>query len=275
MQANVLEPVETLVVTFFEHPVLAARVRDGTIYLAISDMCATAELNYRAQLRRLRADQDLKDGVQQVRLPTPGGFQAQYCQILEYVPTWISTIDRARASDVVKERLRYLRRHIIREVYDSIMRAAGLPEGQSRTIEDLRDLEKFDNAIQGIAERQHALEESQENARQAWKDHEQRLRALEERLARIGPISNAQRGHIYQLVHIWAQALTDRDQIPFSRAISTCWGVLKKRYDLAKYEHLPAAEYDDCIGFIKQSYATLTGANLTGEQLRFIEFDDQ
>jgi hypothetical protein len=275
MQENVLEPIETLVVTFFEHPVLAARVKDGTIYMAISDLCEAVELNYRAQLRRLRADQDLKDGVQQLRLPTPGGFQAQYCLLLEYVPTWISTVDRARASDLVKERLRYLRRHIIREVYDSITQAAGLPAGQSRNIEDLRDLEKFDNAIQGVAERQQALEESQEKARQAWKEHERRIRELEERLAQIGPISNAQRGQIYQLVHIWAQALVDRDQIPFSRAISTCWGVLKKRYDLSKYEHLPAAEYDDCVDFIKRSYAKLTGAQLTGEQLRFIEFDDQ
>jgi hypothetical protein len=56
MQENVLEPIETLVVTLFEHPVLAARVKDGTIYMAISDLCEAAELNYRAQLRCLRAD---------------------------------------------------------------------------------------------------------------------------------------------------------------------------------------------------------------------------
>lgn len=197
MQENIHDPVETLVITFFEHSVLAARVQDGTIYMAISDLCEAVDLNYRAQLRRLRADQDIKDGVQQVRLPTPGGFQAQYCLLLEYVPTWISTVDRARASDTVKERLRYLPRHIIREVYDSITQVAGLPAGQSRNIEDLRDLEKFDNAIQGIAGHQHALEESQEKARQAWKDHERRIRELEERLGQIGPISNAQRGQIY------------------------------------------------------------------------------
>jgi hypothetical protein len=51
-------------------------------------------------------------------------------------------------------------------------------------------------------------------------------------------------------------------------------GVLKKRYDLSKYEHLPAAEYAGCVDFIKQSYAKLTGDELTGEQLRFLEFDE-
>lgn len=275
MPSNVLEPAETLVVTFFDHPVLAARVQDGAIYMAISDLCEAVGLNYRAQLRRLRADQDLKDGVEQVHLPTPGGFQAQYCLLLEYVPIWISTVDRARASDVVQQRLRYLRRHIVRVVYDSITQAAGLPTGQSRNIEDLRDLEKLDNAIQGIVESQRALEESQEKARQSWKDHERRIRELEEQLSQIGPISNTQRGHIYQLVHLWAQALADREQLPFNRAIATCWVALKKHYDLSKYEHLPAAQYDECVNFIKQAYTKLSGEQLTGEQLRFLEFDEQ
>lgn len=54
MPENVLEPIETLVVTFFEHTVLAARIKDGSISMAISDLCEAVGLNYRAQLRRLR-----------------------------------------------------------------------------------------------------------------------------------------------------------------------------------------------------------------------------
>jgi len=34
-----------LVLTFFEHLVPAARDKDGTIYMAISDLCEAAELN--------------------------------------------------------------------------------------------------------------------------------------------------------------------------------------------------------------------------------------
>ena len=33
------EPVETSVVTFFEHPCLTARTADGTIVLSIRDLC--------------------------------------------------------------------------------------------------------------------------------------------------------------------------------------------------------------------------------------------
>jgi len=51
--------------------------------------------------------------------------------------------------------------------------------------------------------------------------------------------------------------------------------VLKKRYDIAKYEHLPAAEYTSCVDFIKRAYKMLTGEELSGEQLRFQDFDEQ
>jgi hypothetical protein len=135
---------------------------------------------------------------------TPGGPQEQEFLILEFVSAWISTVNRSRATPIVQERLRYLRLFSIRQVYDAIARAGGLPEGPSRNIEDLRDLQRFDGAIQGIAERQQALEQSQDKARQAWKDHEDRIQRLEAQLAQTGTITRAQRGHIYQLVQIWA-----------------------------------------------------------------------
>ncbi|MGA9223594.1 MAG: hypothetical protein WBZ57_20580, partial [Pseudomonas graminis] len=54
----VSEPIETLVVTFFEHPCLTARLSDGTIVVSIRDLCDAVGLNLSSQLRRLRADED-------------------------------------------------------------------------------------------------------------------------------------------------------------------------------------------------------------------------
>lgn len=132
------EPVETLAVTFFDHPVLAAPMLDSTIVLSIRDLCTATGLNLSSQLRRLRADTDLRDGLQRLRVPTAGGPQEQDFLILEFVPAWISSVSRARASLVVQERLRYLRLFSIRQVYDAIARAAGLPEGKSSFISACR-----------------------------------------------------------------------------------------------------------------------------------------
>lgn len=265
------EPVETLVITFFESPVLAARLHDGTIYLAIRDLCTAVGLNLASQLRRLRADQDLRDGIQRIKVMTPGGAQEQNFLLLEFVPAWISNIDRARAAPVVQERLRYLRLFAIREVYNAIARAAGLPEGHSRSIEDLRAIQQYDEAIQGIAARQQALEESQAKARQAWRDHEQRIRQLEEHLATTQPLSNEQRGHIYQLVQIWAQALVEREHLSSAAAFAGCWAAIKTRYNVAKYEHILAHQYEDCLSFIRQAYEQQIGKPLTSEQLRLLD----
>jgi len=269
------EPFETLVVTFFETPVLAVRIADGTILLSVRDVCTATGVNHASQLRRLRADPDLRDGLHRLRVMTGGGSQQQVFLILEFVPAWISTIDRARAAPVVQERLRYLRLFAIREVYQAITRTAGLPEGPSRTIEDLDDLQRFDEAMRGIAERQRALEDSQEKARQAWRDHEERLRRLEDQRTQEQVLSHAQRGHIYQLVRLWAQARVDQEQISAAEAFASCWAAVKTRYQVAKYEHIPAQHYEDCVRFIRTTYERQLGAPLTGEQLRFLGVDDE
>lgn len=255
--------VETIAVTFFEQPVLAARIDDGTIVLSIRDLCSATGLNLSSQLRRLRADDDLRDGLHRLRVATAGGMQEQDFLILEFVPAWISSVNRRRASIAVQERLRYLRLFSIRQVYDAIAQAAGLPQGPSSNIEDLDDLQHYDSALQGIAERQAALEESQDRARQAWRDHEQRLRALEEQMTTTAVLSAEQRGTIYHHVQQWAQARIDHEHQTPSAAFAGCWAAIKTRYRVAKYEHIPAAKFDDCITYIDRAYQKLTGAPIS------------
>ncbi|HEY0737301.1 MAG TPA: phage antirepressor N-terminal domain-containing protein [Herpetosiphonaceae bacterium] len=253
------EPIETLAVTFFEQPVLAARLNDGTIVLSIRDLCTATGLNLSSQLRRLRADEDLRDGMHRLRVSTAGGPQEQDFLILEFVPAWISSVNRARATTVVRERLRYLRLFSIRQVYDAIAQSAGLPSGPSSNIEDLADLQQYDEAITGIAQRQRALEESQDKARQVWRDHEQRLRRLEEQLGTTATVSPSQRGHIYQCVQLWAQARVEHENLSAASAFAGCWAALKTRYQVAKYEHIPASQYRDCIAYMSRAYQKLTG----------------
>lgn len=226
------EPIETLVVTFFEHPVLAARVVDGTILLSVRDLCDAVGLASSSQIRRLDQHQDLSTVVRRLRVPTAGGMQEQVFLALEYVPAWIVSVNRARASALVQERLRYLWEFAVRQVYDAIAQTGGLPTGSSRNIEDLHDLARLDDAITGLAAQQQALEESQDKARQAWRDHENRIRALEMTLAERARLSNAQRGHIYQLVQMWAQARAARDHITTAAAMSACWGAIKAKFDV-------------------------------------------
>lgn len=268
------QPIETLAITFFEQPVLAARVADGTIWLSVRDLCDAVGLASASQIRRLDRHQDLHTVVRRLRVPTAGGMQEQVFLRLEYVPAWIVSVNRARASAVVQQRLHFLWEFGVRHVYDAIAQAGGLPTGSSRNIEDLRDLTRLDDTITGLAAQQQALEESQDKARQAWRGHEQRIRALETALAERAQLSNAQRGHIYQLVEMWAQARVARERVTMAAAKAACWGAIKAKYDVAKYEHILSRDYDACVAYIRQSYERLTGESLPGEQLDFLDRDE-
>lgn len=263
-----LDPIETLAVTFFDLPVLAARAPDGRIYLAIRDLCTSVGLSRESQMRRLRADPDLSLGLQTFRIQTAGGAQPQEFLLLEHVPLWISGITRRKATPEIQERLRFLKLFIIGHVHDAIAEAAGLPAGSSRNIEDLRDLQRYDEAIQGVASRTQSLEESQGKARMAWREHEERIRRLEEQIRTMLRLSPTQRGTIYEQVHAWARARADHEEIPFGMAIARCWATLKARFTVAKYEDIPAAQYDECLRFIRQCYTEETGEELGGDQMQ-------
>ena len=267
------DPQETLVVTFFEHPCLTARLRDGTIVVSIRDLCDAIGLNLSSQLRRLRADEDFRDGMHRLRVPTASGLQEQDFLLLEYVPIWVSSVNRVRATPVVQQRLRYLRRYVIQQVNDAIAQAAGLPSGPSRNIEDLRDLQRYDEAMSGLAARTKAMEESQDKARQVWRDLEARVRRLEAECDQLAMISPAQRGHIYQLVQQWADARVTHQHLTPGAARAGCWAAIKARYQIAKYEHLPATRYAECVTFIRQSYEQIAGEPLVGEQLDMFDTD--
>lgn len=268
-----LDPIETLVVTFFDLPVLAARAPDGRVFLAIRDLCASVGLNRESQMRRLRADPDLSVGLQTFRIQTAGGAQPQEFLLLEHVPLWISGVTRRKAAPDIQERLRFLKLFIIGHVHDAIATVAGLPAGSSRNIEDLRDLQRYDEAIQGIAARTAALEESQSKARTAWREHEARIQRLEELTRSMLRLSPTQRGMIYEQVHAWARARAAREDIPFGLAIARCWGAVKGRFTVAKYEDIPAVQYEECLRFIRQSYAEETGEELGGDQLHLPGLD--
>ena len=258
---SVEQPIEQLAVTFFETPCLAVRSQDGTIYMAIRDVCDAIGLRLSGQLRRLRAHPDLKVGLTRFRVMTAGGLQIMDCLILEFVPAWIATVSRANATPIVQERLRYFTLFSIREVYAAVAREAGLPTGPSRQIEDLGDLTAFDDSIQRLAERQQAIEDSQEKARQAWRNLDARVRRLEEAAAE-GKLSVRQRGTIYHLVQAWAQERATREHLSIGVALRACWLTLRTRYRVSRYEDIERQYYDDCVAYIQRQYQKLTGSEL-------------
>jgi hypothetical protein len=244
------------------------RHSDGAIYLSIRDLCDVIGIKRSSQMRRLRSHTDLSQGLALFTVHTAGGPQAQEFLALEKMPAWLLSVSTARSPAEVRDKLSYLQSYLVREVYAAFARLAGLPEQASREVEDLGELSRIDTAVSALAERQAAIEQSQDRARDAWRDLARHVRELTDRLAALeqqesGAISRGQRGHIYQLVQTWGAAKAAREpRLTRSAAYMSVWAALKARFHVARYEDLPAVRYEECVAFIKAAYKALTGEGL-------------
>lgn len=178
-----LVPSEQLPVTAFGSVVLAVRHPDGTIYLSIRDLCDIIGISRSSQMRRLRAHTDLSQGLALFQVRTPGGPQAQDFLALEKVPAWLLSVSTARSPVEVRDKLSYLQSYLVREVYAAFARLVGLSEQSSRQVEDLGELSRIDIAVGALAERQAQIEQSQDRARDAWRDLARQVRELTDRIA--------------------------------------------------------------------------------------------
>ena len=264
-------PLEQVVVSFFDRPCLAVRDEDGAIYVVVVDLCAALGIKADAQLRRIQRHEHLNAGLVPFRVRRGNRIETVQCLHLQLTAGWLVQIPTARVQQTVQDRLRYLQLHLLDAVWQAFAALTGLP-AQAAQIEELQDLDRVDQALQSfeeLARRQATLEASQERARDAWRQMQERLRDIAGRVAeleqRVGSrLSTAQRGHLYHLVQAWATARAQKATSLSKEAVhAACWGEIKTRFGpVARYEDLSPAQYDEAVAYIKQQYRMLTGQEL-------------
>lgn len=272
--------VEQLPVPLFDGVVLAARTADGTIYLALRDLCATLGLGLRAQQVRIRANESLR--MAQLRIHDGRQFRTLDFLLLDDVPLWIMDIQSRRVDEAVRERFLYIKSYLVGAVKAAFAQLVGLPEGPSRAIEDLRDLDQIDAALRSLEQlgaRQASIEQSQDRARVAFRDLQALVRELMTRVQTLEQqarqqITPAQRGALYQLVQSWGVAVAEqRPEQRRGEAIRWCWRMFNQRFGLSTYSDLPAARYDEAVQFVKAHYRSLTGREIDAAEQRGMELE--
>ncbi len=266
-------PVEQLPITLFDSVVLAVRSPAGDIYLNTRDLCATLALNESSQLRRMRRN-DLR--LASFRVQDDRQVRTLTFLLIDDLSLWLLGVQAPKASEEARERLLYTRRYLESAVRRAFAQLAGLPDAPSQHIEDLRDLDQIDTALrqlESLGKRQETLEQSQDRARQVFRDMAATIRELQTRIQALEQqartrLAPEQRGTIYQLVQQWGQARARHDsKLSEGAAIRRCWVEFNTRFDLATYADLPAARYDEAVQFISQHHHALTGAApIAGEQ---------
>lgn len=280
-------PREQLPITLFDGVVLAVRAADGQIYLVVRDLCAALDLILSSQLRAIRADERLH--LVSFRVRTGNQSRALECLLLDDIPLWLIKVRPPRAHEHAAERLRYVQAYLIASVRSAFAALTGLPDAPSNQIEDLQELDAIDPSLQALrtlVERQTRIEESQDRAREAWRDLAAQIRDLrgllplvEQLRTRVQEVerqlqmrmSPAQRNTIYHLVQAYGEARAARSGEHVGVEIRKSWGEFNARFSISTYTDLPAARVDEAIQFVKAQYRALTGEDIeTGTQERLL-----
>lgn len=267
-----VNPTEQLPITLFDEVVLAIRLADGRIYLSVSEMSAIIDSLPESQLRRIRRNEILASGLVRAVITTSAGEREHYFLLLDLFSVWLLgvTPKKTKAKEHILQRIAHLRSYLVAEVSAAFNRLMGFPQGSSREIEDLRDLDRIDRVVSNaellaeqvrdLQERQREFDTGMNRARQAWRDLDARLRAVENRT--IEPITDAQRGYLYTLVQAWGKARAEREPESKRNPYASCWASLKARFRLSRYEDLPLSEYANAVAFVRGAYRQLTGEDL-------------
>jgi hypothetical protein len=257
-------PREQLPIPLFESAVLAVRGTDGRIFLSLRDLCAVLGLVLSGQRRRIRSNPRLT--LLPFRVIIQGQLRNADFLLLDDVPLWLLTIQINRVSDDVRTRVDYIQTYLVASVQRAFGELTGLTLGDqpSSAIEDLRELDRIDEAFQRLSEVSHR----QDRAAVVVRDILEQLREMRSRVQHLealakSRISPEQRGTIYSMVQGWGEARAARTpNLATGAAIRACWREVNARFGVSTYTELPAARYDEIVQFIKQHYRALTGEDL-------------
>lgn len=257
-------PREQLPIPLFESAVLAIRDAEGRIFLSLRDLCTVLGLVLSGQRRRIRTNPRLS--LMPFRVIIQGQLRDADFLLLDDVPLWLLTIQTNRVNEDVRVRVDYIQSYLVISVQRAFGELTGLSIGEqpSSAIEDLRDLDRIDQAFQQLTE----VSSRQDNAALVVRDILTQLRDMRERVQQLESLAKArispeQRGTIYQMVQDWGDARAARmTTLEAGSAIRLCWREVNARFGVSTYTDLPAARYDEILQFIKQQYQTLTGSEL-------------
>ena len=171
---------------------LAVRAEDGEIYVGMRSMCASLGLQPNGQLRRIRADEVMAEGLREVRVRTATrGLQTLQGLRLDVVPYWLSGIEPRRTKPELRERLVTYKRWVVRRVWEAFAAETGIerspapaapavaPTGQEMTLEQIAQL---GIAITTLARQQMAHERALAEVRGQLVAQEDHLAAHDERI---------------------------------------------------------------------------------------------
>lgn len=273
-----LAPIEQREIDFYDDRIVAVLVdvpgkTEPDIYVPVRPLCEFLGIAWSPQLRRLRRDPVLSEGIKGVTVTvTPGGQQEMMCLPVDLVPGWLFGITADRVKSELREKIIRYQRECFRVLWRAFQAEAAAATPASRSMTSVAEVREFGLALTRLAEEHLALdarvstaEDRLDQASQvvggllrdmsaAKKD----VAELARRVAPGTPITEEQAGDLQQRVKALAMLLTEAN--PAKNHFQSIWGELNRRCGVSGYRNIPAAKYPEVIKLLDewQTRASLT-----------------
>ncbi len=272
--------------------ILAVRAGDDEIYVPLRGLCANLGIAPTGQVRRIRADEALADGLREVRIRTTArGLQTMQCLRIDTVPYWLSGIEPGRVRPELRAKLLVYKRWVIKKVYEAFQEETGIGRTTAETtvavarddeMLSLAHIREMGLAIAAFAEQQMAfatrqqvhegrigvLEEGQgeltarlDRAAGVVGGLVRSVKALEQRLAPGNVLSEEQAAEVSDRVKTVAEALTARDVVAGAAPrnwYGSIYRALYKRYNVAGYRLIRQEQYADVLTWLDDFHRVAT-----------------
>jgi hypothetical protein len=276
-------PVQQRTIDFYGDELVAVRDEQGTIWVPVRPLCDSLGVAWTGQRQRIMRDPVLAEAVQFVRVTrTNAGNPNTLALPLKYIRGWLFGINATRVKPEIRDKLIQYQKEIYEVIDRAFSRSLDTPDLDDEIIQTLKEnalqQAKIWEAIQAERRRLRATEQFVEELDGIVGDHEKLLRAHDRALAELralqqeqsqvlarltdsirllpGPresLNPQQKAAIKALVDdIVAAAEASGKRIGQGRNdYPAVWDAFKRRFDLAKYDELTIAQYDEAITWLK------------------------
>lgn len=241
-------------VDFYGDELAAVRTAAGDIYVSLRHMCDALGIDSTGQRQRIQRHAVLERGLMVCNLQTSKGERESYVLRLELMPLWLTGIRASAVREEIRPKIERFQTEAARVLWHAF------EHGELSLDESFDDLLAHGGeAVEAYQMLQAMLKlaRNQIVLQAQVRTHEQRLDAIEATLGNAArQIDAAQASRLSQAVKTVALALGQRSG---RNEFGGVYGELYRRFDIAGYRELPAARFEEALGFLRQWYQALVG----------------
>lgn len=253
-----LTPLDQFPFEFYGDIFTAILVNDRKLYVPLSDMCRTLDVQVNGQIRRIRENEAIADALISLVITRAYGDEGaqtreMLCLRLDQLPFWLGTIQPNRVKNEARrgQIIRFQREFA--EVAWAAFRSQIMPSDILAELD--ATLPPSQQQYLNLMDEAAALRRDSSRHEEQLGTLEQRMTALEAKVVGTDFINPAQMKEYIDMVGILAHLLRKRKK----GNEATVHAEIKHQFQVPAYQLIPEKEYDNVKRFMRDWYRRLAG----------------